>query len=127
MSEFRRRLLMILLNKGGDDMTPYKTVTLQENHTSDSTGNPVYWASFLSLPLLDDVSDKTFYVVTFSNNTATLNYRVDVILYYSDGTSVKAMGLRNNRSITHQTAYAANISYYASTGTTINVYALPVE
>lgn len=127
MSEFRRRLLMILLNKGEDDMAPYKTVTLQENHTSDSIGNPVYWASFLTLPLLDDVSDKTFYVAVFNNNTATLNYRADIILYYSNGTSVKAMGMRNNRSVPNNSVYGTNVSYYASTGTTINVYALPNE
>lgn len=129
MSEFRRRLLMILLkNKGGDeDMQPYKTVTLEEDHTSDSIGNPVYWANFLSLPLLSDVSDENIYIVVFSNNTATLSCRADIIFYYSNGTSVKAMGIRNNRNTSHNTAYNPNYSYYASSGTTIDVYALPNE
>lgn len=128
MSEFRRRLLMILLNsEGEEDMTLYKTITLQEDHTSDSTGNAVYWANFLDIPLLNNTSDKTFYVAVFNNNTATLNYRADLILYYIVGTSVKAIGMRNGRSNTNTTAYSTSVSYYASVGTTIKVYALPSE
>ncbi len=130
MSDFRRMLMFILLREkeeGDEDMQPYKTVTLQENHTSDSIGNPVYWADFLSLPLLSDVSDKNFYIVVFNNNTATMGYRADIILYYNSGTSVKAMGIRNNRTVSHSVAYSTNLSYYASSGTTIDVYALPNE
>ena len=112
---------------GGMNMDNYliKTVTLAENHTSDSTGNPTYWANYMDLPLYSDNTDRNIYIVVFDGNTATQNYRVDFIMYYRDGSgNMKATYVRNNRETTANT-YNTNISLYATQGTTVKAYRIP--
>ena len=112
---------------GGMNMDNYliKTVTLADNHTTDGTGNPVYWASYMDLPLYSDNTDKNIYLVVFENNTATQNYRADFIMYFRDSSgNMKLTYVRNNRGTTSNT-YSSAISLYATQGTTVKVYRIP--
>ena len=120
-----------LLNRrrymGGMNMDNYliKTVTLAENHTSDSTGNPNYWANYMDLPLYSDNTDRNIYIVVFDGNTATQNYRVDFIMYYRDGSgNIQAFLVRNNRKTSFY-SYSTQYSLYATQGTTVKVYKIP--
>lgn len=106
---------------GGGSTQLYKTVTLTENHTSDAVGNPPYWVSFLELPLVSDTSDTYIYIVVFNGNTANQSYRVDFEVFYRQGSTMKVLDVRNNRS-NSSTSYATNRSSWASVGTVINVY-----
>lgn len=106
---------------GGSNTQLYKTVTLSENHTSDSIGNPVYWASFLELPLVNDSTDTCIYIVVFNGNTANQNYRTDFEVFYRQGSAIKVVDVRNSRSNV-LTSYATNRSSWASAGTVIKVY-----
>lgn len=106
---------------GGGSTQLYKTVTLSEAHTSDSIGNPVYWASFLELPLVNDSTDTCIYIVVFNGNTANQNYRTDFEVFYRQGSTIKAIDVRNNRSNVY-TSYVTNRSSWASAGTVIKVY-----
>lgn len=104
----------------------YKTVTLTNAHTTDSIGNPVYWASYLGLPLVSDSTDTNIYFVVFNGNTASQNYRTDFEVFYRQGGSIRCIDVRNSRSnvMTGNNGYATSRSSWASTGTVINVYRL---
>ena len=106
---------------GGGNTQLYKTVTLAEAHTSDSIGNPVYWASYLELPLVNDSTDTCIYIVVFNGNTANQNYRTDFEVFYRQGSAIKVVDVRNSRSNV-LTSYATNRSSWASAGTVIKVY-----
>ena len=102
-----------------------KTVTLAEAHESDSIGNPVYWASYLELPIVNDTTDTNIYLVSFEDNAATANYREDFIIYYRTSSAIKALDARNGRSNSSATAYQTSRSSWASIGTKISVYKIP--
>lgn len=122
MSEFRRRLLMLLTN-GGSDMEPYKTVTLAEDHTSTSTGNPVYWGTYLTIPLINDNTDTNWYAVVF-NNTYTGSRAVSIIVYYRNTSgNVACLWVRDGRT-NGGTAYSSSYDLRAGSGTTIKCYKL---
>lgn len=106
---------------GGGNTQLYKTVTLSEAHTSDSIGNPVYWASFLELPLVSDTTDTNVYIVVFNGNTANQSYRTDFEVFFRQGSTIKVFDVRNSRS-NGNTTYATNRSSWASAGTVIKVY-----
>lgn len=118
-------VLVDSIQTGGGGTQLYKTVTLTDAHTSDAKGNPVYWASFLELPLVGDSSDTSIYLVVFNGNTASQNYRVDFEVFYRQGSTIKVTDVRNKRSNVSN-SYATNRSSWASAGTVINVYKIEV-
>lgn len=100
----------------------WKTVTLTENHTSDSVGNPIYWHDYLGI---DDEANY-IYVCVFTNNTASANYRASCIAYFAKSGAISPMHINFRNSYTNvATNYASNRSLYASAGTVINVYRIP--
>lgn len=113
---------------GGMNLDKYliKTVTLDSAHEANNNGNPLYWSTFLEIPVVADNTDRNFYLCVFeNNNAATTNYRVDVAIYYRDGNSdVECAYIRNNRGTVGSSITAAT-SLYASVGTVIKVYKIP--
>lgn len=103
-----------------------KTVTLDSAHESDNIGNPSYWSTFLEIPVVTDNTDRNFYLCVFENNNAsTQNYRVDVAMYYRNGSNnVACAYIRNNRG-TVNSNMSTQTSLYASVGTVIKVYKIP--
>ena len=120
--------LFIRRYMGGMNMDKYliKTVTLDSAHEADDIGNPSYWSTFLDIPVRTDSTDRNFYICVFeNNNAATTNYRIDVAMYYRDGSNnVACVYIRNNRS-TVSSDMSTKISLYASIGTVIKVYKIP--
>ena len=103
-----------------------KTVTLDSAHEADNIGNPSYWSTFLDIPVRTDSTDRNFYICVFeNNNAATQNYRVDVAMYYRNGSNnVACVYIRNNRGAVSQ-SMSNMTSLYASIGTVIKVYKIP--
>lgn len=103
-----------------------KTVTLDSAHEEDNIGNPSYWSTFLEIPVVADNTDRSFYICVFeNNNAATTNYRVDVAMYYRNGSNnVACAYIRNNRG-TVSSNMLTQTSLYASVGTVIKVYKIP--
>jgi len=118
----RRRIM------GGMSMDKYliKTVTLDSSHESDATGNPVYWSTFLEIPVVADSTDRSFYFCVFeNNNAATVSRRVDVTMFYRDGSNNMACAFIRNNRMGFDARYNSSYSLYASIGTVIKVYKIP--
>ena len=100
-----------------------KTVTLDSAHEADNIGNPSYWSTFLEIPVVADNTDRNLYLCVFeNNNAATTNYRVDVAMYYRNGSNnVACAYIRDNRG-TVGSSMSSMTSLYASVGTVIKVY-----
>lgn len=98
----------------------WKTVTLEEDHTSDSTGLITYWVQFLGIQSQDDKENYTWAIV-FQNNTLT-NIAADFICGVYNGNTFKSMSARDKWS---NLSASQMRSMYASTGTVIYVFKLP--
>ena len=106
----------------------WKTVTLEEDHTSPSTGNPVYWRSFFDISEQDILDGYIFLVVT-SNNDGYLNKRMSYYMgngiYFAD---VLADGQPFVNCVIARVPFGSASSYrsdyytYASAGTVFNIY-----
>lgn len=106
----------------------WKTVTLAEDHTSPSTGNPVYWRSFWEIPEQDILDGYIFLVVT-SNNAGylakTASWYVGNGIYFRD---VLADGTPFVNAVFARTPFNSGGSYradyyaYASAGTVFTIY-----
>ena len=122
MSDFRRMLMFILLKEkeGGDeDMQPYKTVTLAEDHLSSSIANPVYWGDFLNIPCVTDTSDTNCYVVTFEN-TYTGARSINLLIYFRTKETINAIFMRDYSLVRND--YRTAYDNFAGTGTIIRCY-----
>ena len=106
----------------------WKTVVLEEDHTSASTGNPVYWRSFFDISEQDILDGYIFLVVT-SNNAGYLNktasWYVGNGIYFrdalADGTSfVNAVFART--PFNSGGSYRADYYAYANAGTVFTIY-----
>ena len=115
----RRRELMGLLTEI-ETMKLIKTVTLTESYESDSNGNAQNFRSMLFDEYLTETNN--VYVAIFSNNNAS-TYRANVMYtsIYNGGYSNGAY-FRNNYA-NMQSAFTAQYSLHATTGTVIKVYA----
>ena len=112
----RRALLMAL---GGDDMTPWKTVTLTEDRKTDAVATMAKWEDFLEITLLTDLDDYT-YVAIFSDNTQS-SYKANVMCWTNLNGTFKRGYIRSDFG----SFGGNNASCYANSGTTINIYKLP--
>ena len=122
MSDFRRMLMFILLKEkeGGDeDMQPYKTVTLEEDHLSSSIANPVYWGNFLNIPSVTDTSDTNYYFVTFEN-TYTGARSINLLVYFRVNGRMNAILMREYSLLVNN--YSTSYDNFAGTGTIIRCY-----
>lgn len=122
MSDFRRMLMFILLKEkeGGDeDMQPYKTVTLEEDHLSSSIANPVYWGNFLNIPCVTDTSDTNCYVVTFEN-TYTGARSINLLIYFRTNEKINAIFMRDYSLV--RIDYSTAWDNFAGVGTIIRCY-----
>ena len=106
----------------------WKTVTLAEDHTSPSTGNPVYWRSFFGISEAD-ILDGYIFLVIASGNAGYLNktttWYVGNGIYFrdalADGTPfVNAVFARTPFS--SGGSYRADYYAYANAGTVFNIY-----
>ena len=106
----------------------WKTVTLEEDHTSPSTGNPVYWRSFLGISEQDILDGYIFLIIT-SNNSGYLNktasYYMGNGLYFRDAL---ADGVPFVNCVIARVPFGNGASYrsdyytYANAGTVFNIY-----
>lgn len=122
MSDFRRMLMFILLKEkeGGDeDMQPYKTVTLEEDHLSSSNANPVYWGDFLNIPCVTDTSDTNYYFVTFEN-TYTGARSINLLVYFRVNGEMNAIFMRDYSLVKNM--YHTDWDNLAGVGTIIRCY-----
>ena len=100
---------------------PFKTVVVQEDHTKDAVGAPLYWESYLGLPEIADY-DNFMYMAFFKNNTCGF-YPVDLIMWIKN----------KNGDIVRESARAdfsnwnatTGRSLYCSAGTIIELYKIP--
>lgn len=93
---------------------PWKTVTLEEDHTRDAIGLVTYWGTFLEIP---NDPDNTYFA-DFTNNSAAGTIKCDFIWWKGTAT----ISSRNNYS---NISNATVRSCYASAGTVIRIYKLP--
>jgi hypothetical protein len=106
----------------------WKTVTLEEDHTSPSIGNPVYWRSFWGIPEQDILDGYIFLVVTSNNDgylDKTSSYYMGNALYFRD---VLADGKSFINAVIARAPFGNGASYrsdyytYANAGTVFNIY-----
>ena len=116
MMEVRRRVMLSMAQV----KYLWKTVTLEEDHTSDSTGLITYWVQFLGIQSQDDKENYTWAIV-FQNNILT-NIAADFICGVYNGNTFKSMSARDKWS---NNSISQARSMYASAGTVIYVFKLP--
>ena len=116
------------LIKGFGKPELWKTVTLEEDHTSPSTGNPVYWRSFLGISE-QDILDGYIFIIMTSNNAGyldkTASWYVGNGIYFRD---VLADGTPFVNAVFARTPFSSGGSYradyyaYANAGTVFTIY-----
>lgn len=100
----------------GGNSTLWKTVVLEEDHIRDAVGQPAYWKTFFDIN--DSDLSSYYFCAFFTNNTAS-NYPCDFIMWKDSVT----MSVRQNWTNVQVTL---GRSLYASTGTIIKIYKLPI-
>lgn len=98
---------------------PWKTVTLEEDHTRDAVGTPTYWKTFFGLDNED--FDNNYFCAFFGNNTAS-NYACDFILWTNISGSLITLSVRQKWT---NAMFTTGRSLYASAGTVIKIYKIP--
>lgn len=93
---------------------PWKTVTLEEDHTRDAVGLVSYWGTFLEIPEDADY----MYFADFANNSASGTTKCDFIWWKGTATISARGGYANISGATVR-------SCYATMGTVIKIYKIP--
>ena len=102
----------------------WKTVTLAEDHTSQSTGNPVYWRSFFDISEDDILNGYVYFCEVFGNSgyEEGTNYYVGNGVYFASGSIIFAAFARSKTSPVYLAMYRPDYYAYMSAGTTITIY-----
>lgn len=102
----------------------WKTVTIEEDHTSQSTANPVYWRSFFEISE-QDILDGYIYFCVVSGNSgyeSGASYYVGNGVYFASGSIIFAAFARSKTTPANIAMYRPDYYAYMSAGTTINIY-----
>ena len=117
----RRMLLMQLMN-GGEDMEFVKSYTVEESWENDTKGNPVN----ITRTILDGVSNKKikeiFILMMRGNAASNYNYKCDAIVVSCNDSMSVANGYIIRANWTQARDYATSSSSWVSQGTVIDVY-----
>lgn len=108
---------------GQGGSSPWKSVTLTEDHITADVGNPVYWCEYLGIPESDILDGHIFFVEVLNNGGFPGQYYMLHGFYYVSSGTVQSMFIRNNltSSIGY---YKTNYNLFATVGTVMNVYRL---
>ena len=115
----RRMLLMQLVN-GGEDMEFVKSYTVEESWENDTKGNPVN----IGRTILDGVSNKKLkeiFILMMRGNAAS-NYKCDAVVVSCNDSMSVAQGYIIRANWTQGRDYATSPSSWVSQGPVIDVY-----
>lgn len=99
----------------------WKSVTLEEDHTTVNVGNPIYWREFLGIPEQDILNGYIFFCEVLGNSSLPASYYMLHGFYYAYDNQIQTCFIRNNVN-NGMCYYKNNYNLFATAGTTINVY-----
>ena len=123
LTDALQSLINAYQNKNGQ-LELWKTITIEENHTSASTANPIYWMSYFQIPE-EDILSGTIYILKIANDqeyaTQHPSWHIwPYSIYFKD-----KLGEVNNFACRTNTAIqgmSTNNYQYISTGAVVEIY-----
>lgn len=103
-------------------VTPWKVVTLAEDHLETNVGNQTYWMNYLDISNQNDLDQYTYLCIFFGNMlSGDETYKADMIAYRNETTCTIC---RNNFVYANAEVPNSTGSYnlYATQGAKIEVY-----
>lgn len=107
----------------GDPSVLWKTVTIQEDHTTYGTNSGVvYWKEYLGIPDEDLYDGYIFFCDILNNNdTSTWGKWMSGFYHALDG-NISCLFYRNSYDSTPVFIYDNEYAFFATTGTIVNIY-----
>ncbi len=104
----------------------WKSVTLEEDHTTTNVGNPVYWREFLGIPEQDVLDGYIFFCEVSGNSGFPAQYYMLHGFYHAYNNNIQVFFIRGDVN-GGMGNYKNNYNLFATAGTAINVYRLKAD
>lgn len=107
----------------GDPSLLWKTVTIQEDHTTYGTNSGVvYWKEYLGIPDEDLYDGYIFFCDILNNNDTSTWGRWMSGFYHALGGNIGCLFYRNSYDSTPVFIYENEYAFFATIGTIVNIY-----